>query len=97
MILNFRIRLKTTKQSMNNRLKFNLDRLKGPSTHESFQATVGEKFAALLTLDEGAETLITKFNAEMTETASEILGENRQKLNNGPPTRSWICVTKEEI
>ena len=38
-ILNFRVRLKI-KKHMNSRLKFNLDRLKDPSVHESFQATV---------------------------------------------------------
>ena len=57
---------------MNRRLKFNLDRLKDPFIHESFQATVGGKFAALLMLDDSAEALIIKFNAVMTEKAKEI-------------------------
>ena len=65
-ILNFRVRLKKIKKHMKSRLNFNLDRLKDPSIHESFQATGGE-FAALLTLDDGAEALITKCNPVMTE------------------------------
>ena len=32
---------------MNSKLKFNLDRLKDPSIHESFQTTVCRKFAEL--------------------------------------------------
>ena len=46
MILNFRVKLKKTKEHRNSRLKFNLDRLKDPSIHESFQETVGGNFAA---------------------------------------------------
>ena len=85
-ILSFKVKLKKIKKHMNSRLKFNLDRLKDPSilVHESFQATVGGRFAALLTLDDGAETLISKFNAGMTETAEEILGKYRRK------TQPWV-------
>ena len=79
-ILNFRVRLKKIKKHRNSRLKFNLDRWKDPSTHESFQATVGGKVAALLTLDDGAEGLITKLRAVMTQTADEILRKTRRKV-----------------
>ena len=78
-ILNFRFRLNKIKKHMNSRLKFNLDRLKDPSIHESFQATEGGEFAALLTLDDGAEALVTKFCAEITETTDEILGGKRRE------------------
>ena len=93
-ILNFRVSLKKIKKQLNSRLHFNLDRLKDPSIHESFQATVSGEFAALLTLDDGAEALIAKSSAVMTETANEILGRGGGrgggggKLNHGPPTRS---------
>ena len=83
-ILNFKVRLKKTKKPKNTRLKFNLDRLKDPSIVESFQATVGGKFAALLTLDDDADALTTKFNAVMTETANDILGKHRRK------TQPWV-------
>ena len=42
------------------------------------------KFAALLTLDDGAEALTTKFNAVVTKRADEILGKNRRK------TQPWV-------
>ena len=79
-LLNFRIRLKKTKKPKTTRMKFNLDRLKDPTILETFQATIGGKFAALLTtLDEDVEETTGKFNAVMTETASDILGKHRKK------------------
>ena len=64
---------------MNGRLKL----LKDPSIQKSFQATVGGKFVALLSLDDGAETLITKFSAVLTETANQILGEEGARGGGG--------------
>ena len=78
-LLNFRVRLKKIKKPQTIRMKFNLDRLKDPTILESFQATVGGKFAALLTLEEEAEEMTSKFNTVMTETAGDILGKHRQK------------------
>ena len=85
-LLNFRVRLKKIIKPKNIRLKFNLDRLKDPTIAESFQATIGGKFAALLTLDEDAETMTTSFNAVMSETASELLGKHRRK------EQPWVTV-----
>ena len=82
-IMNFKVRRKKINKPKNIRLKFNLDRLKDPNITELFQA-IGGKFAPLLTLDEDAEAMITKFNAVMTETADEILGKHRQK------TQPWV-------
>ena len=82
-ILNFRVRLKKIKKHRSSRLKFNLDRLKDPSIHESFQATVSGNFAALSMLDDCAEALITKFNVVMTETVHEVLGKTRRKTQPG--------------
>ena len=79
MILNFRVRLKKIKKPQTTRLKFNLDRLKDPTILKSFQAIISGKFAALLTLDEDAEEMTTKFNSVMTETADKVLGKHRQK------------------
>ena len=79
MILNS-VRLKKVKKHMNSILKDNLDRLKNPSIHGSFQATVAGIFAALFMLH------------------GEILRKKKAgQLNHGSPTRSWICVTKEEM
>ena len=75
-ILIFRVRLKKIKKHINSRLKFNMDKLQDPSIPEFFQATVGGKFVALLTLNDGAEAFITIFSAMMTEAANEILGKN---------------------
>ena len=90
--LNCRVRLKKKKkQHMNCRLKFNLDKLKDPSFHESFQITVCRKFAELLMF---AEALTNKFNAVMTETANEILMKiTTAKLNHGSPKKT----SKEDV
>ncbi|XP_068203759.1 craniofacial development protein 2-like [Palaemon carinicauda] len=53
---------------------------------ESFKATVGGKFAPLLTLEEdhSAETLTAQFNKIMIESANETLGNVRRK------TQRWV-------
>ena len=79
MVQNCRVRLKKIKKHMSNRLKFNLDRLKDPSIHESFQATVGGELAVLLMFEDGAEVLTTKCSALMAEIANEISGKHHQK------------------
>lgn len=97
-ILNFKVRLKKITQTKNTRLKFNLEKLKDSTILESFQATIGGKFAAFLTLEEDTEVLTTKFNTVMTETAGEILGKHRYK------TRPWVtdeildmCDSRKEL
>lgn len=83
-LLNFRIRLKKTNKPKNIRLKFNLDRLKDPTIAEYFPTTIGGKLAAMLALDEDAETLTTSFNTVMTETATGILEIH------GPKPLHWV-------
>ena len=84
--VNFKLRLKTIKKPKNTRMKFNLDRLRDPNIAESFKATVGGKFAPLLTLEEdhSAETLTAQFNKVMIESANETLGNVRRK------TQRWV-------
>ncbi|XP_068224983.1 craniofacial development protein 2-like [Palaemon carinicauda] len=84
--VNFKLRLKTIKKPKNTRMKFNLDRLRDPNIAESFKATVGGKFAPLLTLEEdhSAETLTTQLNKVMIESANEMLGNVRGK------TQRWV-------
>ena len=77
--MNFRIRLKKTKRPKNTRIKFDLDKLKDPTICEVFQATIGGNFAPLLLLEEDAEVLTNTFNSIMTDTAKEVLGNQRKK------------------
>lgn len=86
-IMNFRVRLKRLKKPKNARLKFDLERLKDPTICETFQATIGGKFAPLMTLEEDAEVLTNRFNTIMTDTAKDVLGLHRRK------NKPW--VTKE--
>ena len=72
-MMNFRVWLKKTNKPKNTTLKFNLDKLMDPSILESFQATIGRKFAPLITLDNNLQAMTTTFNAVMIETASDIL------------------------
>lgn len=70
-ILNFRVRHKNIKRPKNTRLKFDLDKLRNPSIHETFQTKVVGKFAALLTLEEDRETMANKFNETMCKIPAE--------------------------
>ena len=61
---------------------FDLEKLKDPSVLETFQAMTGGKLAPLTIMnneDADMESTITTFNTAVTETASEILGKQRQK------------------
>ena len=56
--------------------------LKNPNVLEIFQAMIGREFAPLTIMnneDTDLNTMITTFNTEVTEAASEILGKHRQK------------------
>ena len=86
-IMNFKTRLKKAKAPKYTRVKYNLDKLKDPTIRESFQASIGGKFAPLLLLEddaEDAEALTTKFNLVMNEAAQEVLGKQRHK------NKRWI-------
>ena len=64
------------------RLKSDLEKLKDPNMLETFQATIGRRFAPLTIMsneDIDIDSMITTFNTAVTETASEILGKHRQK------------------
>ena len=80
--------IKKTNKPKNTRLKFNLDKLMDPAISQSFQATIGGKFAPLITLEENLEAMTTNFNAVLIETASDILGKYRRK------SKPWVT---EEI
>ena len=81
LMMTFHLRLKRISQPKNTRLKFSLEKLKDPNVLETFQAMIGGKFAPLTIMsdeDTGIDSMITTFNAAVTETASEILGKYRQ-------------------
>ena len=80
--------------------KFDLEKLKDPNVLETFQAKIGGKFAPLTIMnneDADMHSLVTTFNTAVTETASEILGKNRQKKKKTGSLRKFlICATKRE-
>ena len=58
------------------------EKLKDPTVLETFQAMIRGKFAPLTIMnneDTDLDSMITTFNTAVTETASEILGKQRQK------------------
>ena len=82
-MITFRLRLKKISKPKHTRLKFDLDVL------ESFQTMIGGRFAPLTIMnneDTDIDSMITTFNTAVTETASEILGEHRQKK------KPWITA-----
>ena len=93
-MMTFRLRLHT-------RLKFDLEKLKGPNVLESFQAMIGGRFAPLTIMsneDTDIDSVITTFNTAMTETASEILGKHRQKKEPGITAEILdLCDKRREL
>ena len=70
-------------------MKFNLEKLKDPNIHKTFQALIGGKFAPLTILKdteegEDLDTLTRNFSTAITDTAMEILGKHR------PKKKTWI-------
>ena len=61
-------------QKANLRLTFELEKLRAPDLVCAFQATVGEK-CCLRGDDMDIDTVITSYNTELTDAASEILRE----------------------
>ena len=88
LMMTFHNHLKRISKPKHTRLKFDLEKLKGPIVIEFFQATIGGKFAPLTMMnneDADMASMITTVNTAMTETASEILGKHRQKKRKEKP------------
>ena len=86
LMMTFRLRLKKISKPKLTRLKFDLGKLKEPNVLETFQATMGGRFAPLTILsneDTDIDSMITTFNTAVTETA---LGKHRQKK------KPWITA-----
>ena len=82
LMMTFHLRLKRTSKPKHTRLKFDLEKLKDPNVLETLQVMIGGTFAPLTIMyneDINMDSVITIFNTAVTETASEILGKQRQK------------------
>ena len=84
LMMTFHLHLKRISEPKHTRFKFDLEKLKDHNVLETFQAMIGGKFAPLTIMDNedtdlDSMTTTFKFNTAVTETASEILGKNRQK------------------
>ena len=63
-------------------MRFDLEKQKDPDVACTFQAMIGGKFAPLIGMrdeDMDINTMITTYNTELTDAASEILGKERQR------------------
>ena len=105
LMITFHPRLKRSSKLKHTRLEFDLEKLKDTIVLETFQATIGGKFAPLTIMNNentDMDSIITIFNtAALTETASEILGKHRQmkekkqeKKNPGSLQKFLICATE---
>ena len=82
LVMTFRGHLKKARKLNQQRLRFDVEKLRDPDVARTFQATTGGKFAPLIGLrDEDREinTIITTNNTAVTDAASEILGKKRPK------------------
>ena len=64
----------------NNRLRFDLEKLNDPKIASEFEAKIGGRFAALNFLHDDINTLTQNFNQTIQETALEVLGKERRKI-----------------
>ena len=78
-VTTIKIKLKKNNKSTNNRIKFDLEKLKDPSIVETFKAQLGGKFAALSLIDIDINELTSGFNEAIKSTATEALGKQRKK------------------
>ena len=81
-MMTFHLRLKRISNLKHTRLKFGLEKLKGPNVLETFQAMMGGWFAPLTIMnneDADMNSMFATFNSAVTETANEILGKHPQK------------------
>ena len=81
-MMTFRVRLKKARKPNQQRLRFDLEKLRDTDVACTFQATIGGKFAPLIGLsdeDMDIDTMITTYNAAVTDAASQILGKERRR------------------
>ena len=81
-MMTFRVRLKKARKPNQPRFRFDLEKLRDPYVACTFQATIGGKFAPLIGLsdeDMDIDTMMTTYNTEVTDAASEILWKESRK------------------
>ena len=81
-MMTFQTRLKSARKPTQPRIRFDLEKLNDSTVMSAFQAAIGGRFASLATLaDEDADldTMVTRFNKAVTDTAAELLGKQRRK------------------
>ena len=81
-MMTFQTRLKNSRKPTQPRIRFDLEKLNGPTVMGAFQATIGGRHAPLATLiDEDADldSTVTHFNNAVNDTAAELLGKQRWK------------------
>ena len=81
-MMTFGVCLKKARKPNQPILRFDLEKLRDPDVACTFQATIGGKFAPLIGLrdqDMNINTMITTYNTEVTNEASEKLGKERRR------------------
>ncbi|MGL4418375.1 MAG: reverse transcriptase domain-containing protein [Plesiomonas shigelloides] len=79
-LTSIKLKLTTSKPDCKSpRIRFDLQKLKDPAILEIFQAQVGGRFAALVTLDCDVDTLAGTVKEVLTSTAEKVLGKQRKR------------------
>ena len=71
-MMTFHTRLKNSRKPTQQRIRFDLEKLKDPTVMSAFQATIGGRFAPLAMLvDEDADldSMVTHFNKAVNDTS----------------------------
>ena len=95
-MMTFQTRLKNSSKPTQPRSRFELEKLNDPTVVSAFEATIGGRFAPLVTLvDEDADldSMVIHFNKAVTDTAAELLG--KQRRNRKPWVTPEIVEEKE--
>ena len=81
-MMTFRVRPKKARKPNQQRLRFDIEKLRDPDVACTFQPMIGGKFAPLIGLrdeDMDINTMIYTYNTAVTNAASEILGKERHR------------------
>ena len=80
MITTIKLRLKPKRFTESFRIRFDLEKLKGPKIAEVFRARVGGKYPALCVLDSDIDTLANSLKERLLSIAEEVLVRQRKKI-----------------
>ena len=79
-MMTIQIRLRKNRKASNPRIKFNLEKLNGPSIRSEFQAKIGRKFAVFSQMTE-MQDVVNHFIKGTEEVALHVLGKVRKAKN----------------